>query len=190
MDEATDRIEVRAAWSFRDGTRAVRDVMRHRPGAWAWRTVQALGITALLAVATLGALSLAVHPERPGTAALVALPALTLAGVLFLWRGIYWLGAWRMQRGDPHAVTGQTHELTPDGYRLRAGALVTALPWSGFVRLVETRTFLLAFPTAHGAYYLPKRLLSDDELARVRMWWARAQSESHPNPGAANGASS
>jgi hypothetical protein len=62
----------------------------------------------------------------------------------------------------------QTFSFSDDGVH-RSGALSdVTIRWGGIHRFVETRAFLLFFTSARCAVYLPKRVLSAEDLASVR----------------------
>lgn len=78
------------------------------------------------------------------------------------------LGAWTLRRNNPSIVAGTRHTISSAGYQVRCGQIDSTAQWGGLLRIVETKEFFLMFPAKHAAYYLPKRLLSQEEYATVR----------------------
>ena len=48
------------------------------------------------------------------------------------------------------------------------GQVDSTAQWGGLLKLVETKAFFLSFPVKHGAYYLPKRVLTQEQCTAIR----------------------
>jgi hypothetical protein len=141
--------------------------MRHR--AWP-RWLRMLLRLALIGLIVLMVLAL-VGGASKGWSGLVAI--LPWIFVIILWLaflsgGQGWITAWQMKRNNPHIVAGQQHTVSDAGYRVHCGQIESTIEWAGFVRIVETREFLLAYPQRNAAYYVPKRCLTPGQLETLR----------------------
>jgi len=166
-------------WRLRECAKAVREITKHRPGfkwmIWAKRGGIAILVLGLLLVG-LGA----IVGEQGNLLALLPWLVLIAIWVALLGGGFSWLTAWQLRRNNPHLTAGQVHEISPEGYRVRCGAVTSITEWAGIVRFVETADFFLTFPVRNAAYYLPKRCLDLTDIAALR-----SLTDRHLPPGAA-----
>jgi len=78
------------------------------------------------------------------------------------------LGAWKMRRNNPSILAGTRHTISSAAYQVRCGQIESTAQWGGLLRVVESKEFFLMFPAKHAAFYLPKRVLSQEQSVTVR----------------------
>jgi hypothetical protein len=123
-----------------------------------------IGLIVLMVLALVGG-------ATKGWAGLVAILPWVL--IIILWIALLsggqgWITAWQMKRNNPHIVAGQQHTVSDTSYRVHCGQIESTIEWPGFVRIVETQEFLLAYPQRNAAYYVPKRCLAPGQLETLR----------------------
>jgi hypothetical protein len=74
----------------------------------------------------------------------------------------------RATREEPALRGEQARILSADGLEARGHNFLQRLPWADIRRSVETPEFFLFFYNRRQAYYVPKRSLSEPDIATVR----------------------
>jgi hypothetical protein len=160
-----ERLAVTVDWRFSECAKACRQIQRHRVTARWWRplvrtVLVALG--ALLALALVGGAIKGNLPQLLPSIAVVLL-FLALAG-----GGASWLTAWQFRRNNPNVVSGFHYDLSAAGFRTQCGSVDSTVAWPGLMRIVETGDFFLAYLARNAAHYIPKRVLTDNDMRTVR----------------------
>ncbi len=90
---------------------------------------------------------------------------------LFTYFGIPWITRWSIKRAmkQNHRLRGQiTREVTAQGLECRDDGTSAKFEWRAIERVVETEEFFLFFYTAKCAYFIPRRMVPDVDLAPLR----------------------
>jgi hypothetical protein len=78
------------------------------------------------------------------------------------------LQVWSVRRKNRLVGGQQTFSFGDEGLRMSGAHWDGSVRWDAIIKCVETRSFLLFYFAPRFAYYLPKRVLSADDLASVR----------------------
>ena len=112
-----------------------------------------------------GRKGLALRPVLVGLAPWVALILLWLVAIPV---GQRWASS-RVARKDPSLEGPQERTVDESGYHSNGNGVRVDVPWHILHSVRETAEFLLFFYNRNTAYYIPKRVMSPDELARTRV---------------------
>ena len=82
--------------------------------------------------------------------------------------GASWLAAWQFRRNNPNVVSGFHYDLSAAGFRTQCGSVDSTVAWPGLMRIVETGDFFLAYLAKNAAHYIPKRVLTDNDMRTLR----------------------
>ena len=169
-DSSETQVVAEVDWQFAECARACSEILKHRLVSPFWRVFR-LAVT-LLIVALLLLMTVAALMSDVGTATYLWTIAPWILILLLLLGlrlgGAGWLGAWQIRRNNPNMVAGMRHSISLAAYTVWCGQIQSTAQWPGILKVVETRRFFLSFPIKSGAYYLPKRVLSDEQCATIR----------------------
>lgn len=158
-------------WQFAECARACIEIGKYRLASPWWRVVRGAFTAIIVGVLVLAILT-ALGPDVDAGTYLAGMAPWMFFLLLFLgfrFGGAGWLGAWQIRRNNPNMVAGMKHSISSEAYRIRCGQVESTAQWGGILRVVETKRFFLTFPIRTGAYYLPKRVLTQDQSAAVRL---------------------
>ena len=155
-------------WRFREHAAVCQYLSQEQMTGFGWRLFH-WGLLALTVLATL----LGIVNTLLGDAATfltygpwVLLLLLILA---FLRRGTGMLRAWQTRRSDPNVSHPFTHRLTQSGLSVSTHTADLDLRWDGMFKVRELPDFFLFYYSKRIAYYLPKRVVGDqDQVGRVK----------------------
>jgi membrane-bound metal-dependent hydrolase YbcI (DUF457 family) len=153
------------AYEFRpnpdETIRANRDVLRRRrfgwlhSGIWDW---------ALWPVAVGMAVLYFFLPGDVRTLWLVGTVAFFLAAVVGLATPLIVRRQLRRQYSDTPSLRGpQVYQFSDGGLAMTGGATTTTLGWDSLVEAAETDAFFLFYHSKRQAFYLPKRVMGDEQ---------------------------
>ena len=157
-------------WQFAECARACGEIMKYRITSHLWRMVRA-AVTVIIVSVLILMTMLAFRSELDTSTYLSTMTPWIIILLLFLvlrLGGAGWLGAWQIRRNNPNMVSGMRHAISAASYQVRCGQVESTAPWAGLLKLVETKAFFLTFPVKQGAYYLPKRVLTEEQCAAIR----------------------
>jgi hypothetical protein len=157
-------------WQFAECARACGEILKYRVTSHLWRVVRA-AVTVIIVSVLIFMTVLAFRSELDPSTYLSTMTPWIIILLLFLvlrLGGAGWLGAWQIRRNNPHMVSGMRHAISSASYHVRCGQIESLVQWGGIVRVVETKEFFLTFPVRLAAYYLPKRVLTQEQSAALR----------------------
>jgi hypothetical protein len=101
---------------------------------------------------------------------------------VLLFPSINALQVWAARRKN-RLVGGQlTFSLDDDAIRMSGALWDVTVRWDAIIRHVETRSFLLFYYAPRFAFWLPKRVLTAEELASIRALVAERVKKSNGSP--------
>ena len=157
-------------WRFAECARACGEIAKYRITGHLGRMMRG-AFTVIIASVLILTTLLAFRSDIDRSAYLSAMTPWSLILVVFLvfrFGGAAWLSAWQIRRNNPNMVAGMRHTISSVAYEIRCGQVESTAQWGGLLKLVETKAFFLSFPVKHGAYYLPKRVLTQEQCAAIR----------------------
>ena len=138
----------------------------------------------LYSLITLVFLAVAVLPIvqvvlRQGPFAQAVLSGLPWVILLAFWAWLIYFGApaWaarQIERRYPAFAGQQVRTLSHDGLRWISPGSTQEYQWSAVYRVVETDEFVLIFVTTQAAQFIPKRLITPEQLLQLRALLAEA----------------
>jgi hypothetical protein len=167
LETAVDRSD-HTRWDFRlrfeatEHYRAVREIER-LTGGRRWALLLAFGFPVLLLALDLFLLGEFV-PRTTNLWPFVVFP--TLAYVLIPL--INWIAIRRLPRKDPTVLGELRRTVTDQGVEAHGNGASLQFAWPAIQRMVETEAFFFLFYAPKCAYYLPKRLISDEDIPLFR----------------------
>ena len=158
-------------WQFAECARACGEILKYRITGHLWRVVRA-AVTVIIVSVLILATVLAFRSDVDTATYLSSMTPWIIILLLFLafrFGGAGWLSAWQIRRNNPNMVSGMRHAISDTSYQVRCGQVESTAQWAGLLKLVETKDFFLTFPVKQGAYYLPKRVLTEEQCATIRV---------------------
>ena len=127
-----------------------------------WLGLCLIGVVSLLAI-------LAAHD--PATTLVAMLPWLVL--LVFWFAVLWWLNPWFSARSwakrHPEGHRDVMYRFAADGMEAESHVGSSVTRWHVIKRIIETDEFLLSYLTWQCAMYLPKRALSAEQYAAIRL---------------------
>ena len=154
-------------WRSEEQARVSGLLVREANSRGFWRLVKwaVWGFTAFVAYATVLPLT---QGDVVGAIGMIPLLVLMILWVLLFAGFGGRFQAWYARRQDPNVGYPFVATLDDAGLQMVLKTSTFQIRWDGTYKVRETPHFFLVYYSKRCAYYLPKRVLSEDEVSRVR----------------------